>query len=148
MPIGKLTVEVPINDLTTLQAVLTAMIGAAAPSAPGPVSPPVPVPVPVPVPPVGVNAYPLTMTPVTNPGDPVTIGVGPDTLQMRLNAGVALGDGAELAVVLNGNVIAAPLTVTGHAGMDLGQIFSIRGNFGAPQLIGWASVTGEMVRAT
>tara|TARA_R110000868_G_C10969754_1_gene769603 strand:+ start:7816 stop:9357 length:1542 start_codon:yes stop_codon:yes gene_type:complete len=128
MSIGKITVDIPINDTATLMRVLAVLDGATAP--PGTGAPATPVPTP------DGNVYPLTMAPVTTPGDPVTIGVGPDVIQMRLNAGTTLGDTATIAVFVNDMRVAAPLTVTGHAGMSDGQIFSIHGSFGvSPHVI-------------
>ena len=75
MAIGKITVEIPVDDIRTLQAVLAAM-GGVAPvpiPAPNPVPPPTPTPAPGPV---DVNVYPLTMAPVVIPGDPVNLGTG------------------------------------------------------------------------
>ena len=122
-PIGFLDIKIPINDTATLRRALTAMDGT------GPS--PVPAPVPPQPPQTDVNTYPLTMPPVVAPGDGVNIGIGPNVVHLRMNAGITEGDVRELAVFLDGRVIAL-LTVTGIGGQDGGQVFTIRGVFGAP----------------
>lgn len=138
MPQTKLTLNIETDDADMILRAMAAMgnrVSAPAPVIPPLIDPaptpaPVPPPEPVPAPPVDANVYPLTMPPVANPGDPVTIGTGPNEIGLRLNASAYTAEIKEFAVILDGRVVAGPLTCTGIDGMTGGQIFRIRGMFG------------------
>lgn len=81
------------------------------------------------------QAYPLTMPSGVSNGAGVTLGTGPDTIQM--STAMTPGDttDAQFLVILNqGTVqtaIAGPLTVSSRAGVSLtgDQVFTIKGDF-------------------
>lgn len=88
--------------------------------------------------PVDKNTYPLKMKPVAKPGDPVTLGVGSDTLVMTLSSNPNAKPEAYnvVALLMNGKAIAGPLTVSAASGGERGQVFTIKGEFGpAPHLV-------------
>src|ERR1035437_9768955 len=93
-----------------------------------------------PVIPPDVNQYPLTMTPVIDPGASVTIGQGPDQIVLLLSQSPTDTAKSEIAIILDGVVIAAPLFVTSNGG---NQIFTINGSWGGTS----ASHTIEIVGA-
>lgn len=95
-------------------------------------------PPPVVAPPANGNTYPLRMTPVANPGDPVTLGVGHDQIRLQLsgNPMSAAAGPNSLNVLLDGKLIANELAVTSFAGEGHGQLFTLQGAWGpAPHTI-------------
>lgn len=79
-----------------------------------------------------VNVYPLLMPPGVTGDSPVTIGTGPDFIEMRLNGnpGELPEKMPQFAVFMDGRVIAGPLNPTSTLGMVFGQIWTIRGSWG------------------
>ncbi len=92
------------------------------------------------------NIYPLAMPPGIAAGAPVTLGEGPDTLILQLSSDPAstLANGMldDIVIMIDGNVIAAPLliTATGAGNAALAQTFTIRGAWGPmPHVVTFAS---------
>lgn len=78
---------------------------------------------------------PLTMGNITD-GSPVTLGTGPDTISLTLANNPGQPGNCSVSVMLDmadGSivVIAAPLTVSSSAGEGGGQLFTLRGTWGA-----------------
>jgi hypothetical protein len=76
--------------------------------------------------PADTNVYPLTMKPVTNPGDPVALGVGPDAIIVTVRRSDSSNN--SMAILLDNKVIAGPLLVSGTNKSR--QIFTLRGKWG------------------
>lgn len=126
MPSTNLTV-------TTSDEALIARIGQAlagtAISNPGTITaPPTPTPTPTPAP----TPQPiLGMPPGITGNMPVDIGTGPDLIEMNL-AGLGSNVPLTVAILVDGHVTAAPLSVTSPGGENPvdGQVFTIRGTWG------------------
>lgn len=97
-------------------------------------------------PPVSTQAYPLTMPAGISGGAAVTLGTGPDTIQMATAMTPGITTGAQFLVILNQGstqtAIAGPLTVSSDAGESLtgDQVFTLKGDF--------AGATGIEIVAT
>lgn len=117
-----MVVTVNISNWDTDKEIVRAMLGDASTGTGTP-------PIITPPPPTDTNVYPLTM-PVITDGSPVTLGTGPDTIELRLSSQPNDTANCVLAVLLDGKAIAGPLTVSAHTGADAGQVFSIHGVFG------------------
>src|SRR5215472_10491123 len=70
----------------------------------------------------------LTMQPVAHPGDPVTLGTGPDTLVLTLAGNPDPAKYNSVAVILDGVAVAGPLTISTPGRVT--QIFTIKGSWG------------------
>ena len=70
----------------------------------------------------------LTMQPVAHPGDPVTLGTGPDTLVLTLMGNPDPAKYNSVAVILDGVAVAGPLTISTPDRVT--QIFTIKGSWG------------------
>lgn len=84
----------------------------------------------LPPPPDG-NVYPLHMHEVA-PGSPVTVGVGPDRIQLKLSGNPGSQDRGDntFNVLMDGKLVAAEMVVSDWAGQDHGQVFTIQGAWG------------------
>ena len=81
----------------------------------------------------GQNVYPLRMPSNVPAGAPVTIGAGADEIKIQISnnpASVPEHGLCNFNVAIDGVVVAAELSVTDVAGMDHGQVFTLKGAWG------------------
>lgn len=119
-----MTVSVTISNWDDDLPVVRAMVAASSGTGTGTTPPPVITP------PADTNVYPLAMPTLANPGDDVTIGSGPDQIQLRLANNPSSPELAgTFALLADGKAIAAPLNVSKWTGLSASQIFTINGVF-------------------